>query len=126
MKNLPYAIFDHGAAQAAAANCIVFADDIPNFNRDAKELTIFGDVPGSGSDDEFTLHINEAVKRKIPNTTGPDVTDRTMIVTMPAIILNAQSSFPVVLKGSDYGGCITSVRISVYGGGANECTMKVS
>tara|TARA_B100000029_G_scaffold505091_2_gene585161 strand:- start:1701 stop:2081 length:381 start_codon:yes stop_codon:yes gene_type:complete len=126
MKNVPYAIFDHGAVQALPANCIVFADDIPNFNRDAKELTVYGDVPGSGSNDEFTLHINEAVKRKIPNPTGPDVTDRTLIVAQPPIILNAQSSFPVVLKGSDYGGYITSVRISNYGGGANECTFKIS
>ena len=125
MKNLPYAIFDHGVATGATVVPIVFATDVANFGRDAKRVEIWGDTGTASGNDVMTVHFNEAVKRKIPNPTGPDTTDY-RIQEMPSIEVGPDFDQPYIFEAKDWGGSLTSIRISAMAGGANDCTIRIS
>ena len=120
---VPSETFDVGAAQASSADAIVLAERA-TFRRAAKSVTFYGDAAANATD-TYTVHFNEWNKRIQRNLEqcdtvswkdGGDSTGQTF----------QQADLPLTFSGEEFGGSITTIRISNYGGAGASCIVRVS
>ena len=123
-NQLPFVIFEHGAVKAAGDQIVI--PDIEKFGRPAKRMEVWGQIGAGTSNDTMVFHINETVRVVKRNLETADTSVYMSIGEVPGVQCGSDFDQPYVFEAKDWGGEITSVRISAYGGAATDCTIKVS
>lgn len=125
-------ILDWGSDPGAAGGVgtvvtdAVLLTEYANFNRTARKIEFWGDPSNGNNAVHYVVHINEYSRRVQRNLESVDTVSYKLIEDgRPGIHVAASGNQPTVIRAEDWGGAITSIRVSEYFNGADECRMRL-